>query len=160
MVYLGLGSNLGDKKKFIESAIAGISGLKDTDIIKCSSLYKTDPWGIKNQDFFLNSVVELETSLNPAELLSELKRIESELGRKKRNKWEEREIDIDILFYGDIVLKNESVNIPHSELQNRKFVLIPFCELNPGFIHPVLKKSVIDLLNDSKDNSAVNIFKE
>jgi 2-amino-4-hydroxy-6-hydroxymethyldihydropteridine diphosphokinase len=159
-VYLGLGSNIGDRKKIIETAVSEISGLKDTKVLKRSSLYKTEPWGIKNQEFFLNSVIEIETSLNPSELLDKLKKIESALGRKTRQKWTEREIDIDILFFDNLKITDKDVNIPHPEIQNRNFVLVPFCEINPGFIHPVLKKSVKDLLNDSKDNSAVIIFKE
>lgn len=160
MIYLGLGSNIGDRKNFIESAVSEISKINNTKVTNSSSLYKTEPWGIKNQDFFLNSVIEIETLLNPEELLNELKRIETELGRKKRIKWFKREIDIDLLFYDDLLITNEYVNIPHPEIQNRKFVLIPFCEINPGYIHPALKKTMKELLNDSKDNSAVIIFKE
>jgi 2-amino-4-hydroxy-6-hydroxymethyldihydropteridine diphosphokinase len=158
LVYLGLGSNIGDKVNFIKSAETGISKLTGTKVLRSSSIYKTEPWGIKNQDFFLNSVLEIETTLEPQVLLSELKKIESELGRKKRNKWYEREIDIDILFFNNLVISNRFVNIPHPEIQNRNFVLIPMCELNPDFFHPVLDRTVKDLLNDSKDNSGVIKF--
>jgi 2-amino-4-hydroxy-6-hydroxymethyldihydropteridine diphosphokinase len=159
LVYLGLGSNIGDKKSFIKSAGNEISKLTGTKVIKSSSLYKTEPWGIKNQDYFLNSVLEIETALNPKDFLSELKKIESDLGRIKRHKWYEREIDIDILFFGDLVLTDDFVNIPHPEIQNRNFVLIPMCELNPDFIHPVLNRTVQDLLNDTQDNSKVAKFR-
>ena len=158
MVYLGLGSNIGDKACFIKSAVIEISKLKDTKVLRSSSIYKTEPWGIKNQDFFLNSVLEIETLLTPDVLLSELKKIESGLGRKKRQKWYEREIDLDILFFDNLVITNESISIPHTELHNRNFVLIPMCELNPDFIHPVLNRKIKDLLNDSKDNSDVIKF--
>jgi 2-amino-4-hydroxy-6-hydroxymethyldihydropteridine diphosphokinase len=158
LVYLGLGSNIGDKVSFIKSAETKISKLTGIKVLRSSSIYKTEPWGIKNQDFFLNSVLEIEANLEPQVLLSELKKIESDLGRKKRNKWYEREIDIDILFFDNLIISNESVNIPHPEIQNRNFVLIPMCELNPDFFHPVLNRTVKDLLNDSKDNSGVIKF--
>lgn len=155
MIYLGLGSNIGDKIKYINSAVEAISKLKDTKVIRSSSIYKTEPWGIKSQDEFLNSVLEIESGLNPEELLFELKRIENVLGRKNRVKWHKREIDIDVLFYNNVVLKNDNINIPHPEIQNRKFVLIPLCELNPGFIHPVLNETMECLLSNSKDNLKV-----
>lgn len=159
MIYIGLGSNIGDKKDYIIKAELEISKIFNTKVLKSSSLYKTEPWGIKNQDFFLNSVLEIKTSLNPYELLSELKRIELVLGRKKREKWFEREIDIDLLFYNDFILEIEELKIPHPEISNRNFVLVPLCELNPDFVHPVFKKTMKELLNDSKDNSEVTILK-
>jgi 2-amino-4-hydroxy-6-hydroxymethyldihydropteridine diphosphokinase len=155
LVYLGLGSNIGDKTGYINSAIAEISKLRDTIVLKSSSIYKTEPWGIKEQEDFLNSAIEIKTNLRPEELLLELKRIEKVLGRKNREKWNKREIDIDILFYDDLILKNYKVNIPHPEIQNRRFVLIPLCELNPGFNHPVLKETLKSLLNKTRDNSKV-----
>lgn len=159
MVYIGLGSNIGDKEEYIIKAESEISKIRNTKVLKSSSLYKTEPWGIKDQDFFLNSVLEIQTSLNPSELLAELKRIELILGRKKREKWLEREIDIDLLFFGDFILEIENLKIPHPEISNRNFVLVPMCELKPGFVHPVLKKTVKELLNDSKDSSAVTKLK-
>jgi 2-amino-4-hydroxy-6-hydroxymethyldihydropteridine diphosphokinase len=155
LVYLGLGSNIGDKKMFIESAVLRISEITRTKVIRSSLLYRTEPWGIKNQDFFLNSVVEIETGLKPEELLKELKKIETSVGREKREKWHEREIDIDILFYDGIIFENDQIKIPHPELHKRNFVLVPMCELNPEFVHPVLKRSMLELLNESMDSSAV-----
>jgi 2-amino-4-hydroxy-6-hydroxymethyldihydropteridine diphosphokinase len=155
LIYLGLGSNIGNKLNYIKSAGKEISELKGTKVLRSSSVYKTEPWGIKAQDEYLNSVLEIESALTPEELLKELKKIEIVLGRKNREKWREREIDIDILFYDDMVLKNETVNIPHPEIQNRKFVLEPLCELNPGLIHPVLKCTLEKLLNNTNDNSEV-----
>jgi 2-amino-4-hydroxy-6-hydroxymethyldihydropteridine diphosphokinase len=155
LIYLGLGSNIGDKLNYIKSAGKEIAKLKDTKVLRSSSIYKTEPWGIKTQDEYLNSVLEIESALIPLELLKELKKIENVLGRKNREKWHEREIDIDILFYDDLILKNESVEIPHPEIQNRKFVLAPLCELNPGLVHPVLKSTVESLLNNTNDHSEV-----
>ena len=155
MIYLALGSNIGDKLHFINSAVEEVSKLKNTKVLRSSSIYKTEPWGIKTQDEFLNSVLEIESELNPEELLAKLHMIEIVLGRKNREKWFKREIDIDILFYNDVVMKNDNINIPHPEIRNRKFVLVPLCELNPGFIHPVLKSTLENLLKNSKDNSKV-----
>ncbi|MFA5405146.1 MAG: 2-amino-4-hydroxy-6-hydroxymethyldihydropteridine diphosphokinase [Ignavibacteria bacterium] len=155
MIYLGLGSNIGDKLKFINSAEEKISKLYKTKVLRSSSVYKSEPWGIKTQEEFFNSVLEIDTELKPEHLLAELKKIEIVLGRKNREKWFKREIDIDILFYDNIVLKNDFINIPHPEIQNRKFVLVPLCELNPGFIHPVLNDTLENLLKNSEDNSKV-----
>jgi 2-amino-4-hydroxy-6-hydroxymethyldihydropteridine diphosphokinase len=155
LIYLGLGSNIGDKLNYIKSAGKEIAKLKDTKVLRSSSIYKTEPWGIKTQDEYLNSVLEIESALTPLELLKELKKIEAVLGRKNRKKWHEREIDIDILFYDDIVLKSDLINVPHPEIQNRKFVLAPLCELNPGLVHPVLKSTVESLLNNTNDHSEV-----
>lgn len=155
MIYISLGSNIGDKLKFLKTASEEISKLYDTKIIRSSSIYKTEPWGKKNQDVFLNSVLEIDSGLTPELLLSGLKEIEIRLGRRNREKWAEREIDLDILFYHDLVVKSDKINIPHPEIQNRKFVLIPMYELNPEFVHPVLNVSIGYLLENSKDNSEV-----
>ncbi|HCA41835.1 MAG TPA: 2-amino-4-hydroxy-6-hydroxymethyldihydropteridine diphosphokinase, partial [Bacteroidetes bacterium] len=114
-VFLGLGSNVGDKIKFIKSAIEEISKLDKTNLTKESSYYETEPWGLREQDDFINSVIEITTELEAKDLFMELKNIEKKLHRKNRGKWEQREIDIDILFYGNEVLKNETINIPHKE---------------------------------------------
>lgn len=155
MIYLGLGSNIDDRLNYLNSAVKAISELNKTNVLKSSSVYKTEPWGIKTQDEFLNLVLEAETTLNPEELLIGLKGIEIALGRKNREKWCKREIDIDVLFYNDIVLKNEYINIPHPEIHRRKFVLVPLCELNPGLIHPVFNITVKELLENTTDNSEV-----
>lgn len=155
MIYLGLGSNIGDKLLFIKSAEEEISKLKNTKVIRSSSIYKTEPWGNKHQDEFLNSVLEIESSLKPEDLLKELKKIEIVLGRKNRYKWSEREIDIDILFYYNEIIKNDFMNIPHPEIQNRKFVLVPLCVLNPGLVHPELNCTIKTLLERTTDKSEV-----
>jgi 2-amino-4-hydroxy-6-hydroxymethyldihydropteridine diphosphokinase len=158
LIYLGLGSNIGDRFKYIKSAEKEISKLKDTKVLRSSSIYKTEPWGIKLQDEFFNSVLEVESSCEPEDLLKKLKKIEIVIGRKKRGKWSKREIDIDILFYDNLILRNDLINIPHLEIQNRKFVLIPMCELNSEFIHPELNCTLKSLLEDTKDNSKVIKF--
>jgi 2-amino-4-hydroxy-6-hydroxymethyldihydropteridine diphosphokinase len=159
-VYLGFGSNIDDRLMYLGKALNEISKLRDTKIIKCSSVYQTEPWGIKEQNAFLNFVLFIETEIYPSELLKELKDIEIRCGRIKRNKWYEREIDIDILFYGNVIFDSEQLVIPHPEMQNRKFVLVPLNEINSGFIHPVFNVSVESLLERTSDKSEVKLYKD
>ena len=152
-VFIGLGSNLGDRMSYLKDAVKEIS--KFAVIKKCSSIYETEPWGYKEQRLFLNCVIEIETKHEPLNLLKEVRKIETGLGRVERKKWTEREIDIDILFYGNLTFENDDVKIPHPEIQNRKFVLEPMSEIEPGFIHPVLKKNIANLFRNTVDNSKV-----
>ena len=139
-VFLGLGSNIGDKEDYINKAIAFISELYT--IKKISHLYLTEPVGNIKQDWFLNCSVEIETDVDPKKLLFTVKSIERKLGRTKTVKNGPRTIDIDILFYGDYILKTKSLVIPHLLLQERLFVLQPMMDIDPTLIHPVLKKSI------------------
>lgn len=159
-VYLGLGSNKGDRDKFIEEAIERISEINGVTVTKKAPIYETEPWGVKDQGFFLNTVVQIETSL-PADLLhGELKRIEKELGRGSGQKWSEREIDIDLLFYGEETIITENLKIPHHQIENRRFVLVPLADIAPDFVHPVLKKSISMLLADTSDELQVFKYRE
>lgn len=144
-VYLLLGSNLGDRNKNIEVAI---SELKDCGIIisKMSSFYNTKPWGYTEQPDFLNQAIECFTNLGAVELLREIKKIEKKLGRKNNIKYGPRIIDIDIIFYDDLILKSEELTIPHPLMHERYFVLKPLSEIAPDFVHPELKISVKNLL--------------
>lgn len=157
-VFLGLGSNLGNRAEYIESAINEIGSLKNTKLIKKASLYETEPWGFKEQPDFINSAVEVETSLSAEELFIEVKEIEQKLKRQNIGRWQEREIDIDILFYGDEIIRTEKINIPHKEIENRKFVLVPMNELAPDFIHPVFDETINGLLNKSEDPLVVKKY--
>ena len=159
-VYLGLGSNVGDRLKFIESAIERIGDLEGVKLTKKASLYETEPWGVKDQGFFLNTAVEIETSLSPEDLHNEIKSIEQTLGRESREKWTQREIDIDLLFYGDRVIDEENLKVPHNRIEDRRFVLVPLAEMDPDLIHPVLNKSVKELLAETKDNLEVSKYTE
>lgn len=140
VIFLGLGSNVGDKKQNLEKAI-GELGEKISDI-HVSKFYETEPWGYTKQDKFLNAAIRGKTFLAPPELLGLIKLVEKKIGRIKRFKWGPREIDIDILFYDDLVYKDKSITIPHPFIQERKFVLDPLMDLDPDFIHPVLKKTI------------------
>ncbi|HEY5124012.1 MAG TPA: 2-amino-4-hydroxy-6-hydroxymethyldihydropteridine diphosphokinase [Ignavibacteria bacterium] len=159
VVYLGLGSNVGNRLSYIKKAVGKIKSDKSFKIIRCSSIYKTEPWGKKDQEEFLNCALCISTGLNPFELVMKLKNIEKSLGRKKKETWGEREIDIDILFYDDLIYSDDDLSIPHMEIHNRRFVLVPMCEIAPDFVHPSFDKDIIELLEITRDNSNVKLFK-
>lgn len=154
-VYLGLGSNKGDRLRFLKSALAGIRKLNRTRVEAVSSVYETEPVGNKDQSQFLNAVAVIDTALSPQELLRELKTIEQLLGRKERIRWGPREIDIDILYYDDLVVNEGPLRIPHGEVANRRFVLIPLSEIARELSDPVRKLSVVELLKFCPDTSSV-----
>jgi 2-amino-4-hydroxy-6-hydroxymethyldihydropteridine diphosphokinase len=156
-VLLGLGSNLGDKEKNIKDAITSISAF--SIIKKKSHLYHTEPVGFADQPWFLNCAIEIETEVKPHELLSLVKSIEQKLGRKKTITHGPRQIDIDILFYGDFVLKTKDLVIPHPLIQDRLFVLQPLLDIDPFFIHPVQKKSIQELYKHLSATHEVHLYK-
>lgn len=158
-VFLGLGSNINDRQKFLDTAASLIGSCSNIKTVSVSSVYETEPWGVKEQNLFLNRVVKIDTSFSPEELLDFVKETEKKAGRKESKKWHEREIDIDILFFGNVVYEDERFSVPHKEVQNRKFVLVPMCELNGGFVHPVLNKTMTELLGLTKDISEVYVYK-
>ncbi|MBS1492343.1 MAG: 2-amino-4-hydroxy-6-hydroxymethyldihydropteridine diphosphokinase [Bacteroidetes bacterium] len=150
-VFLGLGSNIGDRKKYLEEAIEEIKKIPQTNVVKLSGVYETEPWGFSEQDEYLNAVIEIETGINYPELLKEVKDIEKRLGRDKTDKWKSRKIDIDILFFGDLVYDGENLQIPHRHIEDRNFVLVPLNEIEPDFVHPVTKKKISEILENSND---------
>lgn len=148
IAYIGLGSNLGKRRENIEKALELLDYRKTIDIIMVSSLYDNEPYGYKDQPFFLNGVAKVSTSLRPTLLLKELKKIEKKMGRKVGKKWGPRIIDLDILFYDNIVFDNKELKIPHPESHKRWFVLKPMDDIDPNFFHPILKKTVHQLLEE------------
>jgi len=154
-VFLGLGSNQGEKIKNCEQAIEEILKLEEGFLLSRSSWYYSEPWGRDDQDWFINGVIQIRTELCPDELLMKFKEIEKRLGRKNREKWGPRVIDIDILFYDDLSLESPDMEIPHPRILERNFVLIPFAEIAPQFVHPVLKKTIKELLDTSPDQKKV-----
>lgn len=156
--YLGLGSNKGDRLSMIKRAIEETARLKDTEVVTISSLYETEPWGVSDQSYFLNCVAEVKTELEAEMFLSMLKEIERRIGRIGREKWREREIDIDLLMYGDSVLSAGMINVPHPEIEQRKFVLVPFAEIAENTVHPVSGLTIGGLLRKSKDTLEVKYF--
>ena len=146
IVYIGLGSNEGDRFKNLQRALQLLSKDPRIEVEKVSSIYETEPLGYTNQNKFLNAVCEVSTSISPCLLLDLLKNIEKKMGRKKTFKWGPRNIDLDILLFDALVIDVNGLHIPHKELDKRKFVLLPLCEIAPDVVHPVLKKSIKKLL--------------
>jgi len=154
-VLLGLGSNLGDREVFLNRAVAEIKKIADTAVICSSSVYETDPYGKPDQNRFLNAALEISTPLEPFALYTELKAIEHRLGRSSTEHWGPREIDIDILIYDGIVFENTELKVPHRDLGNRKFVLVPLREIAQDLVHPVNGKTVEELLSACSDHTRV-----
>jgi 2-amino-4-hydroxy-6-hydroxymethyldihydropteridine diphosphokinase len=155
-VFIGLGSNLGDRRANVLDALDRIRKLPGARILKESSFYESEPHG-DAKTWFVNGVIEIETDLSPDKLLRKLKGIESAMGRKrvKGKRWGSRIIDLDVLLYGSLVVRKRTLKIPHPELANRRFVILPLSELGPQVIHPVLQVSVSDLLAALKDTKKV-----
>jgi 2-amino-4-hydroxy-6-hydroxymethyldihydropteridine diphosphokinase len=157
-VYMSLGSNIGDRAANIARAIAAL-GERGFRVTRESSLYETEPVEFREQDWFLNSVVEGETELEPGELMNELLAIERSLGRERRVPKGPRVIDIDVLLYGDRVIDEPEIDIPHPRLSQRRFVLVPFAEIAPEVRHPVLGNTIAELLVETSDRSEVRPWK-
>jgi 2-amino-4-hydroxy-6-hydroxymethyldihydropteridine diphosphokinase len=153
-VYLGLGSNQGDRLDNIVTSIRKLS--LNTIVEQISSVYETEPVGYTDQPLFLNAVVSVRTELEPLELLHFIKQIEVELGRRPDFRNAPRTTDIDILFYGDMVLQSGELTIPHPRIVGRAFVLVPLAEIAPEFIHPTAMKKVDDLLAGVSGVNGVN----
>ena len=153
-VYLLLGSNLGDRHSFLSKAI----GLIDIDIApvkSVSSVYETQSWGKTDAPDYLNQVVFLQTALPAQSILKKILNIELQLGRKREEKWGSRIIDIDILFYGDAIIDEPDLHVPHPEMHKRRFTLEPMAQLAPHFIHPVFKKEILQLKDELHDDLIV-----
>jgi 2-amino-4-hydroxy-6-hydroxymethyldihydropteridine diphosphokinase len=150
-VFVGLGSNVGERHRYLNLAAAELRALPEAKVVWYSSVYETDPWGMKDQPKFLNAVAELETTLQPPGLVRELKRIEQSLGRREGPKWGPREIDLDILLYDGLVFSDETVTVPHPELEHRKFVLLPLNEIAPDLVHPISGMTIGELAKQCRD---------
>ena len=146
---------MGDAQANCLSAINKLDSLPESKVTSSSSLYKTEPVGMEQQDWFVNCAVALETGLSPRELLAALQEIEHSMGRVRTVVWGPRTMDLDILFYGDRVVSEPDLKIPHPEIANRRFVLDPLCEIAPDLTHPVLEKTVRALLASLGDDKEV-----
>jgi 2-amino-4-hydroxy-6-hydroxymethyldihydropteridine diphosphokinase len=153
-VYLSLGSNLGDRAANIQRALAEI-GETGTKVVRVSPFYRTEPVDYRPQPWFVNCVAEVHTELPPLRLLSALQKIERRLGRRRLLLKGPRPIDLDILFYDNAVIRSAALTIPHERLAERRFVLVPLCDLAPDFRHPATRRTVAEMLNESPDRSQV-----
>jgi 2-amino-4-hydroxy-6-hydroxymethyldihydropteridine diphosphokinase len=155
-----LGTNLGDRESNLKEAITMI-GESIGVVLSSSSVYETEPWGFQSENEFLNMVVQVRTYLKPSGLLGRILMLEAQLGRLRGEKhYSSRIIDIDILLYDNKIIDEISLKIPHPLIQERKFVLVPLCEIAPEEVHPVLKKTFVSLLKECKDESEVKMYKK
>jgi 2-amino-4-hydroxy-6-hydroxymethyldihydropteridine diphosphokinase len=146
-VFVGLGSNLGEREAMIRLALEDLSRLPETQLVRASSLYDTEPAGEVDQPNFLNAVAQLETGLSARQLLWNLHLIEKRLGRVRTRRWGPRTMDLDLLLYGDQVIEDADLVVPHPELALRSFVLVPLLELDPLLVHPVTRETLLHLLS-------------
>lgn len=153
--YIGLGSNVGDRRASIDSAVASLRCSPGVRVLRRSDLRETAPEGVAGQPAFLNGALEIETTLEPAVLLDRLLEIERALGRVRRERWGPREIDLDLLLYGDRVVKTERLVVPHPRMAERRFVLEPLAELCPRRVVPGLGRTVRRLLESLGREAAV-----
>lgn len=144
-IYIGIGSNLGDRLKNIKEAVKLLKKIRSIKITAQSSIYETEPAGYKNQPEFLNCVLEVKTNLSCEALLKVLQNIEKKLHRKRTIKWGPRSIDLDILIYGNTVIRRKNLIIPHAQMHKREFVLMPLLEIAPSIVHPVKKRTIFEL---------------
>lgn len=156
-VYLLTGGNIGDRLMNLQQASLKIEKEAGT-VLKKSAIYETAAWGLTDQNPFLNQVLLISTSSNPEDLLQTLLHIEQELGRKRMIKMGPRNIDIDILFYNNEIISSPNLTVPHPQIANRRFVLTPLNEIAPAFVHPVLQKTIAQLLEVCPDNLEVKKY--
>ena len=154
--YIAIGSNLGDKELNLKSSIEKMQLHKAIKVINTSTFVETEPVGYLDQDKFLNGAVEIRTLLTPKQLIKYLLKIELELKRERIIKWGPRTIDLDVLLYDDLITSDEEIIIPHPRMQDRAFVLNPLCEIAPFVVHPLLKKRIVNLLEELLELELVN----
>lgn len=155
IAYIGIGSNQGDRYAYCAAATENIAAFPQTRLLTQSSWYLTEPWGCREQDDFINLVLKIETELTPFELLGFLKETEVKLARKKTTPFGPRTIDLDILFYGDRIIRSPELTIPHDRLCERGFVLVPLQEIAPQLMHPVFNRTISRLLAELDDTGRV-----
>ncbi len=157
-IFVGLGSNLGDRLNFLTKTLQKIADLPDTRLLACSSIYQTEPIGFREQDSFLNLVIELSTNFDPVDFLHQIQKIEGELGRLREMRWGPRTIDIDILYWGEAQISTTQLRIPHPEAANRKFVLAPLHEIAPDFKAPPGFQTISKMLANVADTGRVEMY--
>ena len=156
-IFLGLGSNQGDRELNLKNSIKLLNS-RVGKVLNTSGIYESEPWGVKNQNYFLNQVIEIETHIDPNDLLNICKNIEYDMGRKPEIRWGKRVIDIDILYYQSKIINQENLIIPHKLMHERKFVMIPLNDLNENHLHPILKITNKEILNKCIDSCNVKYY--
>jgi 2-amino-4-hydroxy-6-hydroxymethyldihydropteridine diphosphokinase len=157
LVYLSLGSNVGDREAQLQDALAKLAAVGS--VVATSSFYETEPVEFTRQPWFLNCAIALETNKTPEQLMAAILRIEEEMGRRRVQKKGPRSIDIDILLFGDTIINHPELTIPHPAIQQRRFVLEPLAEIAPELLHPVLKKTIGELLDSLPPGQVVKRLK-
>ena len=147
-VYIAAGSNLGNKEETLKEAIDKIDKRKDCVVTKVSNFYTTDPVGYEDQDKFVNCVFEIDTLQTPSELMDTLLEVEKDFKRERIIRWGPRTLDLDIIFYDDIISYDEHILIPHPRAHERQFVMKPMCDINPYYVHPIYRKRVMDISSE------------
>jgi 2-amino-4-hydroxy-6-hydroxymethyldihydropteridine diphosphokinase len=160
IVYLSLGSNSGDRIGYVQQAASLLGADEGITIVRSSAFYETEPWNMNTQTWFVNAIVEIKTKYSPKELLEVCQRIEKQLGRehKTTGNYEDRTIDIDILFYNKDVINEDNLTIPHKYVHLRAFNLVPMMELNSEYEHPVLHKTIVEMHNDLENPEMVFLY--
>lgn len=160
IVYLGLGSNLGDRVGYVQQCLQLLKDTPGIRVLSASSFYETEPVGFDDQEWFVNAAVAIETSLSPEELLAVCQRIESQLGRVRdpKNRNGPRTLDLDILFYENLIFADEGLVIPHPRVHQRAYALVPLLEINPRVMHPLLQKTVEQLHHELAEPEEVLLY--
>lgn len=165
LAYLSLGSNKGDRIGYIQQATSLLNGFENISVVQSSSLYETEPWGVNSENWFVNAVVQISTTLHPTTLLAQCQKIESMLGRDREieGRYGDRNIDIDILFYDDKIISEDydvatKLIIPHAYFHERAFTLVPMLELEPEYVHPVYKKTIATLYEELENPEMVYLY--
>lgn len=158
--YICAGSNIGDRVGYLQQANMLLKDTPGITVLEISSIYETEPVGYKDQEWFANAVIKIETDLEPHDLLAECMRIEKQLGRDRstEERWGPRTLDLDILFYDDRIIAEEDLRIPHPRMHERAYALVPMLELDPDFVHPILGKTVVDLHNELEEPEEVYLY--
>ena len=156
--YIGFGSNIDDRLNHITEALQMLLEVDSVSLMQSSSLYETEPVGYEEQDWFLNGVIAVETRLLAHQLLILLKAVEGLVGRRDRTRWAPREVDLDLLIYDQSCIDTPDLIVPHPEMHQRRFVLVPFAEIAPDVIHPILQQDIRTLLSNLNDEKTVKLM--
>lgn len=160
IAYLSLGSNKGDRIGYVQQAASLLGMDEKSTIVRTSAFYESEPWNMNTKNWFVNAIVEIKTQYSPQELLVACQRVECQLGRTpiEKGQYQDRTIDIDILFYNKEIINEENLTIPHKYVHLRAFTLVPMMELNSDFVHPVLHKTIEEMHNDLENPEMVFLY--